>query len=139
MQLITSQLLTNDRCRSTLESTTTGGTNWPVWDRFISLDGRQLFHIGNICGTCEFFFSRLVDREVPSFELDQIRSTLEEGIRNISEMASAFSGVIPNGEYTVALFTAFPRQSGVNGVPDYFASEQRLAWRNSDTDDRQIA
>ncbi|MCB9949967.1 MAG: hypothetical protein H6824_03200 [Planctomycetaceae bacterium] len=109
-----------------------------MWDRFISFEGQQLFHIGNVCGTCEFFFSRLTDREIPSFEIDRIRSTLQCGIQSIDDTAFAFLDVIPNGEYTITLFTAFPQQAGVNGVPDYFSSEQRLAWADWDPDNRQI-
>ena len=78
--------------------------------------------------TCQFFFSRLTDRQVLSFEIDRIRSALQRGILTIDENANAFCEVVPNGEYTLALFSASPRQSGVNGVPDYFAAEQRLTW-----------
>ena len=35
---------------------TTGGGGWKVFDRFIAIDKQKLYHIGNICGTCEFFF-----------------------------------------------------------------------------------
>lgn len=129
MQLIDNQLLTNTQSQSALAFTTTGGATWPEWERFISLGDEQLFHIGNICGTCEFFFRRMIDRPISSFALEQIRRQLEHGLRCIDETAMTSREIIPNGNYVVALFTAQPRLVGTDQVPDYFSHEQRLAWR----------
>jgi len=38
---------------------TQGGGHWAEWDRYITLDGKRTFHIGNVCGTCAFIFERL--------------------------------------------------------------------------------
>ena len=35
-----------------------GGGAWKIWDRYIALDGKRAFHIGNV-GTCSFLFERL--------------------------------------------------------------------------------
>src|SRR5262245_54250667 len=29
-----------------------GGGQWPIWDRFLTIDGKRAYHIGNICETC---------------------------------------------------------------------------------------
>jgi hypothetical protein len=134
MQLIESKPVSVAMSATRLEFTTTGGDTWKVWDRFISLDGQQLFHIGNICGTCEFFFRRMSDSPVSSFELEAIRSQLETGIDSVSDPATQFTEIIPNGNYIAALFTAQPKQSGIS-TADYFTSEQPLAWRAYDNGD----
>ena len=36
-----------------------GGGNWPIWHRYISIEGKPAYEIGNICGTCQFYFERL--------------------------------------------------------------------------------
>src|SRR5436305_11382443 len=38
---------------------TESGGNWPEWERFITVDGKKAYHIGNICGTCQFVFERM--------------------------------------------------------------------------------
>ena len=38
---------------------TIGGGNWSEWDRYLTIAGKHAYHMGNICGTCQFFFERL--------------------------------------------------------------------------------
>ncbi|MFM8831986.1 MAG: hypothetical protein ACKOHM_13400, partial [Spartobacteria bacterium] len=46
------------KSQSPLGFSTEGGGAWKEWDRFITLEGKKAYHIGNICGTCSFFFER---------------------------------------------------------------------------------
>lgn len=128
MRLIESQSLKISKSRSKLSFTTTGGPNWEVWDRFISLGGERIFHIGNVCGTCEFFFRRLTDRTVPSFEIESTKKQLADGLTTIDSAAMSLAKIIPNGDYVVALFECQPQMVGEGGADDYFSCEQRLAW-----------
>ena len=54
-----------DNHRTTIKNSKTivsfenNGEYWKKWDRYISIEGKQAYHIGNVCGTCEFFFERL--------------------------------------------------------------------------------
>ena len=139
MQILDSKRLKNRKSRSKLGFTTTGGSTWDVWDRFISLGDEQLFHIGNVCDTCEFFFRRTTDRIIPSLEIERIRAQLESGLDRISDTALAFTDIIPNGNYIVALFRAQPRKAGTDQMPDYFTHEQRFAWREYDEEDLTAA
>ena len=134
MQLIESKPLTITASQSKLAFTTTGGGNWEVWDRFISLGGEPIFHIGNICGTCEFFFCRVAESTIASIEIDCVKSDLESGIVNIGPTATTLSEIIPNGKYVLALFEIEPHQVGTDTTPDYFSHEQRLAWADDDND-----
>lgn len=139
MRLIEQQSLSIAESKSKLSFATTGGSSWKVWDRFISFEGEKLFHIGNICGTCEFFFHRVLDRFVPSFEIDSIRSALESGIGSLNGPATAFAELLPDGEYVAALFEVQPKQAGTEQAPDYFTEEQRLAWRGESEGESEAA
>jgi len=66
--------------------------------------------------------------DVQSFEIEEIRSSLESGLSRIDKNALKLKQAIPNGKYIVALFTAQPRRIDATDTPDYFAHEQRLAW-----------
>ncbi len=134
MQLIQSKPLTNTASRSKLAFTTTGGTNWKIWDRFISLGDNQLFHIGNICDTCEFFFHRMTEAVIPSFEIERVRAELESGMTGIDSTATTLAELMPNGKFVVALFESRPRQAGSDSTLDYFSHEQRMAWPDNEFD-----
>ena len=129
MRLIAQEPLKISGSTSQLSFTTTGGGWWKVWDRFISLDGEQLFHIGNVCGTCEFFFRRVIERFVPSLEIASIRTALENGIQSLDLTAKTFAELLPDGNYIAALFVAEPHLVGTGKAEDYFSTDQRQAWR----------
>ncbi len=134
MQLIASRQLTHTKSSSKLALTTSDGSAWGGWDRYLSLGDERLFHIGNVCDTCEFFFRRVADRALPSFEIERVRSQLECGLDDLDATALAFTEFIPDGEYVVALFTARPRLSGSDDTPDYFSHEQARTWPEYDHD-----
>ena len=56
--------------KSVLSFETEGGGQWKVWDRYIAIEGKKAFHIGNICGTCSFFFERLPSLVYPGSKED---------------------------------------------------------------------
>lgn len=119
---------------SKLDFSTTGGGYWEQWDRFLSLGDENLFHLGNVCGTWEFFFRRVVTRKISSFEIEQIRSRLELGLKRIGNFQGAFYPLLPNGAYVAALFEIQPQLPGKSLTPDYFRNEQRLAWGGDEDD-----
>src|SRR5215467_12700968 len=76
---------------------TNGGAKWPVWDRFITLDGKRAHYIGNICGTCPFIFER---QEGANDKLSPVEmaEVLRNGISNVEEgITRAAMGVLPSG------------------------------------------
>jgi hypothetical protein len=54
---------------------TEGGNGWAAWDRYITIDGKRAFHIGNVCGTCSFFFERMdgAKRSINAEEVAELR------------------------------------------------------------------
>ncbi|PJZ75322.1 hypothetical protein [Leptospira neocaledonica] len=113
---------------SILSFQTTGGGSWEVWDRFIAIDGKQAYHIGNICGTCNFFFERM---EGANQKVSQ-KSILETLSNDIIELNSneymEIEKLIPKGNYYVLKIRIVPRYVQLGTADDYFSNEQIEAW-----------
>ena len=58
-RIISKSSLKIEKSDSIISFQTTGGGTWEVWDRYLTIDGEKAYHIGNVCGTCSFFFERL--------------------------------------------------------------------------------
>ena len=109
---------------SILSFETSGTKPWDVWDRYIMIDGKQAFHIGNICGTCSFFFERLDGANKTPNPKNTIQA-LNKGIKKLDEsLINNLEKIIPNGEYIVTLSEIKPQLTKPNDSNDYFANEQ---------------
>jgi hypothetical protein len=118
----------NTDSESIITFETTGGGDWKVWDRFISLKGKKAYHIGNICGTCSFFFERLEGANT-NVSPKQVSSELRTGIKNINnDFITAISKIIPDGDYEVCLLEVNPKLIEIGSSSDYFANEQIEYW-----------
>ena len=63
--------------KSIVSFETKGNGAWEVWHRYIAIDGKPAYEIGNICGTCSFYFERLegANRSVHPIDLvEQLRN-----------------------------------------------------------------
>jgi hypothetical protein len=113
---------------SPLTFETTGGSSWKVWDRFIAVNKEKIYHIGNICGTCRFFFNRLMDsKEVwePKQQIDK----LNIGFSSVfDEEVDVFMKLMPNGIYEVLLLSVAPKFTEAGQVEDYFVKDQPALW-----------
>lgn len=119
---------TSTSTTSRIGFSTEGGGNWPSWDRFITLDGKKAYHIGNVCGTCEFFFERLEganDRLSPA-ELSQ---RFKAGVTQLDEeLLRTVTAALPAGLYTALLLKSVPRRVLPTKPGDYFCEEQVALW-----------
>lgn len=102
---------------------TTGGGSWKEWDRFIELANEKAFHIGNVCGTCNFFFKKLggaVNRS-NSKRLVEVLKADESiiGDNAIGELSQLFE----SGDYLVVNATVKPKHVVPFGDDDYFSHE----------------
>jgi hypothetical protein len=107
---------------------TQGGGQWAEWDRYITLDGKRAFHIGNVCGTCAFVFERLegANDKVSPKELSE---RLRRGLRQIDdEVVRTATSVLPVGIYEVLLLECVPRLVVPSKDGDYFFEEQVALW-----------
>jgi hypothetical protein len=113
---------------SPLGFATEGGGAWKEWDRFITIEGRKACHIGNVCGTCSFFFERheSIDSELCPNELQR---ELTDGIQKLEPShAKALEPLLPSGDYEIMLRTLTPRLVVPGSAEDYFSCELKTAW-----------
>lgn len=111
---------------SPLKFETTGGSEG--WDRFIAFDGQNIYHIGNVCGTCSFFFERLIDCQ-KSINPNETIDKLNLGLTYIDDNTlDILREIIPNGFYEIALLNINPKYVLLGQAADYFANEQVDLW-----------
>ncbi len=114
--------------QSILGFETTGGGNWERWDRFLTIQGKQAYHIGNICGTCAFFFERMngANQSVP---VEKLVGSLNTGIGKLDDgIIDSLKTIIPDGKYLVSLSQIQPQLSAPLSDQDYFSHEQVDLW-----------
>lgn len=105
-----------------------GNGSVKVWDRFLLIENKPAYHIGNVCGTCNFFFERMEGAN-KSFSIDEIRKDLQEGVSNInSETIDKFNLILPKGNYFSAILELNPYKISLGKQTDYFANEQIETW-----------
>lgn len=110
--------------RSAIGFATTGGGAWEVWDRYLTVDGKHAYHVGNVCGTCAFFFERMEGAN-KGIEVGALASTLAEGIADLDgSLVDTLAQLIPNSAYVVALIRVTPQRVQLLGANDYFSGEQ---------------
>ena len=114
----------------------TGGGDWKVWDRFISVDKQKVYYIGNVCDTCKFFFTRQSESTVLSINQENLINSLNEGSFDfVKENLRNLGEVIPNGNYLVLKTTIKPESVNKDSQNDYFKSEQKETWREYDNEE----
>lgn len=136
MKLLDRNNITIENSKSKIGLATTGGDTWKVWDRFITYNNQQLFHIGNVCGTCNFFFHRLdieINQKLASTLLIQ---KLNEGITKLDKVIiEQYSVLFPNDDYEVLLFEFKPKQVFPSDKDDYFTNDLFNTWEKEDNED----
>lgn len=105
-----------------------GGGSWKVWDRFITIEGKDAYHIGNICGTCSFFFQRLNGAN-RSLNPRNFQDQLSSGLTELTDaQASVLSELLPDGDYETSLLFRIPRLVAPGEPDNYFCREQPALW-----------
>lgn len=122
------RILTLGSPSSALEFTRAAGGDWPQWDRFLTLDGKPAYHLGNVCNTCEFFFERL-SGATHSLSAEQLGAALADGQPPMERSwIEALGTLLPTGDY-IPFYTRAPVKLVRPGEPgDYFAHEQLSTW-----------
>lgn len=110
--------------QSALAFSTTGGGAWEVWDRYLTVNGKQAYHLGNVCGTCSFFFERMEGANA-GIEVGELTTLLSSGLSSLSpEIVDTLAQLLPPSEYVIALIRLKPELVHLSGPNDYFAVEQ---------------
>lgn len=105
-----------------------GGGGWSVWDRYLTIENKRAYHIGNVCETCAFFFERLEGAN-HSIKAAAIAERLNTG-NDIANPAflSILSQILPTGAYYVNFPTLLPCLIAPGDKNDYFVQEQAALW-----------
>jgi hypothetical protein len=101
-----------------------GGGHWKEWDRFLTLDGKPAYQIGNVCNTCAFFFKRL-EGAVRSVKLESLEAALTSGISTLDQAtADDLVRILPAGDYQAWFMSCRPSVVRPGASNDYFCHEQ---------------
>lgn len=105
-----------------------GGGAWPVWNRYLTIEGKRAYHIGNICGTCAFFFERLEGAR-RNLSATRIAEQLNTGT-DVTDPAfdDVLSQILPVGSYFVNFPPVAPHLVNPGDSDDYFVQEQVALW-----------
>jgi hypothetical protein len=119
---------TSTSTESRIGFATEGDENWPVWDRFVTLDGKKAFHIGNICETCAFLFERL-DGANDKVSPPELSKRFKAGIAELDEdILRTVAAALPAGDYKAMLLECVPKRVLPLEAGDYFREEQVALW-----------
>jgi hypothetical protein len=100
------------------------GNYWEGWDRYIAIDGKKAYQIGNVCETCIFFFERLEGAN-RSVNPELVTEALNRGIEKLDkEFIRDLEKILPDGRYIVILSEVDLLLTSPGDSNDYFANEQ---------------
>lgn len=102
---------------------TTGAGSWKEWDRFICIEGKKAYHIGNICGTCNYFFERLEGANQKISRKTIIDEVGNKSIEINSDTYFEIEKLMPVGKFYILRFTVHPRFIRIGTEHDYFTKE----------------
>ncbi|SDK32685.1 hypothetical protein [Lacicoccus qingdaonensis] len=107
---------------------TAGSGHWAEWDRYLTIEGEKAFLIGNICGTCEFFFERL-DGANQGVSPREVSRALQSGVSKLDvDLLSKVSSILSVGDYEASLIEVTPKLVEPGTDEDYFTNEQVHVW-----------
>lgn len=110
--------------QSPLAFSTKGEGAWEVWDRYLNVNGKQAYHLGNVCGTCSFFFERMEGAN-EGIDVGELTTLLSNGLNSLSpQVVDTLMQLLPPSEYIIALIRLRPELVQLSGHNDYFAVEQ---------------
>ncbi len=120
--------ITIESSKSILSFETGGSEINPLWDRYLMIEGKKAYHIGNICGTCSFFFERMEGAN-QSVNPEKVIDAINSGVANLeTDFLSTLQEIFPVGNYIVVLSEISPKLVLPGGENDYFSKEQIDLW-----------
>lgn len=99
-----------------------------AWDRFLTVEGKRAYYIGNVCDTCQFLFERLegANQKVSPQEVSE---SLRQGISFIDDhLLQKAKMLLPQGDYLITLSRVNPHKVSLGSDSDYFTNEQIDLW-----------
>jgi hypothetical protein len=116
------------KSNSPLGFETAGGGSWPKWYRYLTLDGKRAYEVGNICSTCTFFCERMEGAN-SKVEIEDLVARLSAGMQPTDEVTlRKLSTMIPTGQYNANFVELLPFAVDLGTSTDYFVNEQQAVW-----------
>ena len=113
---------------SVLAFASTGNEYCKKWDRFLTVEGKAAYHMGNTCDTCAFFFERLEGAN-QSISPTEISDRLRQGLQYLDEsLLFKIKSILPDGDYVASLLEVLPVRVISGTKSDYFSHEQIELW-----------
>ncbi len=107
---------------------TDGDETWKVWDRYLTVNGKRAYHLGNVCQTCRILFERM-DGANTSVTVEGVAEVLRCGVSTISDsVVKKVSMGLPTDDYLVCLADASPQLVRPGEPDDYFMKENVDLW-----------
>lgn len=127
-QLLHSDEIAVSHSDSPLAFENAGGGSWPVWHRYLTLNGKRAYELGNVCSTCAFFFERMEGAN-EKVEVDSLVERLATGISSDDMVTiEQLSKMVPAGRYFVHVVEMVPAVVELGASTDYFVNERQAAW-----------
>lgn len=124
-RLIESQTRTICSPHSPIALLEDGGTDaWGKWWRWLVIEGRKAYQLGNVCDTCDFWFERQ-DVEIKTPDLSDLKDLLVAGVAKLdADTVETLSRVVPSGFYEILLLQSSVIGTAPGEKTDYFSAEQ---------------
>lgn len=100
------------------------------WERYLAINGKNVYKIGVACSTCPYLFERVAELDSANYAkiMEQahiINSKFNAGITTVEqELVDSLKIVMPKGRYSVFLTRIIPKLVYPGDSNDYFANEQ---------------
>ena len=115
-----------EKSNSNISFETTGDQR--PWDRYLTIGGEKIYHIGNVCDTCEFFFTR-IEGSAKNINPKNITKKVNNGISTLDlKVIDSLKKIFPKGKYQVLLSQIQPKLVKLQSQNDYFCNEQSKLW-----------
>jgi len=107
---------------SRLAFETAGSGALPVWDRYLTVDGRRAYQLGNVCGTCRFLFERMEGAN-GTIDVGKLTGRLEAGVERLDGLlVDSLALLMPAASYHVALLRMHACAVKLVAEEDYFSA-----------------
>lgn len=122
-QLIEFAIRSSDGSRSPLSFVRKDAESLVGWDRFLTINGLDAFHIGNACNTCAFLFEKMKGANT-GLDIKDLSSRLSDGLTNLdADVVDTLAEIMPKSSFIVGLFRLRPQLVRSRSSGDYFTTE----------------
>jgi hypothetical protein len=93
-------------------------------DRYLTVEGKRAYDLGNFCGTCRYLFERMEGANT-TIAVGELADRLAAGVERLDDsLVDALARLMPASPYRVLLLRLQPRLVMPGSDDDYFVAEQ---------------